>query len=267
MAGPMRPRAQSGHSAEVFLLLGRQPFGVGLGSPDVSPSLRQAGPNQHYGQLSLGRFVKRGNQRRQFVFFHVLNFVYEQRDATFVGPGRFPARLQQVLKVRLQVTVVSEARFRLEIQPDFDVLLLHLQRTHESRQCSECPMRHVPRRLAVRQSQQRLSQLRHEKRGQRPILGRFYPRRADADALGVRQQAVQQNRLPYAAKPDHHSATAGPAYPGALQCDPNLLPQFVTAGQFRRLNTRPWHVGVAYRIHNYKIYGVYPSLQGEHKLP
>ena len=110
-----------------------QPFGVGLGSPHVAPSLRQAGPNQHYGQLSLGRSVKRGNQRRQFVFFHVLNFVYEQRDTTFVRPRCFPARLQQVLKVRLQVTVVSEARFRLEIQPDFDVLVLHLQRTRESR--------------------------------------------------------------------------------------------------------------------------------------
>src|SRR5436190_22541750 len=97
------------------------------------------------------------NERRQLVFLNVLQFIDEEnqrRSSLLRGGAHY---LEQCLQVVLEIAVIREPWLRLEIQADFDVVVLDLQGARKAREPLE---RAFGQRLRLRmagKAQQRLS--------------------------------------------------------------------------------------------------------------
>jgi hypothetical protein len=79
----------------------------------------------------------------------------EQGDARVGRLGRPADDLQQILQVRFQIAVVGQARLRLEIQADLNVLILELEGADEARKPSESAPGEFDGRAAGGESQHR----------------------------------------------------------------------------------------------------------------
>ena len=111
-----------------------QALGIRLRASHAAAQLRQARAHERNRQLALGRAVQSRDQRRQLFFFHVLQLVDEQHERG-AGTLRGSAdRLEQRGQVVLEIAVVGEAGLGLEIDPDLDIVKLHLQRARETRE-------------------------------------------------------------------------------------------------------------------------------------
>ena len=170
-------------------------------------------------------------------------------------PGALRGRadgFEQRREIVLEVAVVGEARLRLEVEADLDVLVLDLQRLGEARERAQRALAERLRLLVARQAQQRDAQLRREQRRQRTALGRLDAQRLDARRLGVVAHAVEQHGLADAAQADHQDALRRQAAADALDRDADLLAQLVAAGELRRRRAGARGIGIGDGVHGAK---------------
>jgi hypothetical protein len=104
--------------------------------------------------------MQRRDEGFEFLFLDVLKLVNEDRQGGAVGCGRLSGNFQQCLKVVLEVAVVRQAGFCVEVEAHFDILILHLERLGEARQALQCALGEILRSCASGKPQQRLAELR-----------------------------------------------------------------------------------------------------------
>ncbi len=102
-----------------------------------------------------------------------------------------------------KIAVIRKTRFRVEIKPYLDILVLHLQPRCKPGQRPQCSLRKALSLLVARESQQGLAQLRGQHRRQRAVLGGLYPQSLDTGPLRVSPDSIQEHGLAYPSKSDH----------------------------------------------------------------
>ena len=75
----------------------------------------------------MGRSVQGHNQRRQFVFLDVLQFIHEKRNAGSVRFRGGSYGFKEGSQVGVEVSVVRKPRLRVEIKADFDVVVFEFE--------------------------------------------------------------------------------------------------------------------------------------------
>ena len=91
--------------------------------------------------------MQRHYQSGQLVFLDILEFVYEESDATVIRLSGNSHHFKQVLQVCFQVAIVRQARFGIEIEPNFNVLIFHFQCGGRNPPMLSALFGHVPLRL------------------------------------------------------------------------------------------------------------------------
>ena len=133
--------------------------------------------------------------------------------------------------VLLQVAVVGQPGFGIEVQAHFDVLVLHLESLGETGQSPQRPLRQVSRPLVSGQFQQSLAQPGRQHRGQGPVFGGFDEQGVQAGRLRFFPYPVEQDGLADAAQTDQEDALGRPGASNPFQRDPGRLAQFVPPRQ------------------------------------
>ena len=233
-----------------------QALGIGLGASHLPGQLRQARAHQHHRHLLLRAAMQRGDQRGQLLLLHVLQFVDEHHQRGAAGLGRAPRGFQQRLQVVLQVAVVGQARFGLQVDADLDIGVLELEAAREAGQRAQRATAQFARLLRARQPQQGLAQLRGEDGRQRSAFRGLDAQRMQPRALGVVAHAVEQHGLADPAQSDHEHALGVAAGAHALAGDVHGAQQFVATGQFRRRRARAGSIGIGDRIHDRRLGGL-----------
>ena len=193
--------------------------------------------------------MQRRDQRLELLVIDVLQLVDEHRERRARLVRRGARRLEQRLEIVLEIAVVGETGLGVEIESDFDVLVLHLQRLRETGERAQCAVRELLRLRISGKPEQRLPQLRREDRWQRPVLRRLDAQRLDPAALRFIAHTIEQHGLPHAAQPDHQDALRRTPEPHALERDPDGLDQIVPAGEFGGRCPRPGRERIGYGIH------------------
>ncbi|MNZ93263.1 hypothetical protein D3C78_1123220 [compost metagenome] len=105
------------------------------------------------------------NQRGQLIFGNVLQLVDEHHQRRVGALCGLAGLLQQGRQVAFQVTVISQARFWLQVQAYFYVRVGNLQRLCKTGKGSQPPLSQVPSRFHPAQAKQRQAQLRRQQCG------------------------------------------------------------------------------------------------------
>src|SRR6266487_3377551 len=81
--------------------------------------------------------MQSSNEGRKLVFCDILQFINEKNQGGLRLRRRLGSDFEQSLQVMLEVGIVGEARLRIEIKADFDVLIFHFQRLRKTGQSSQ----------------------------------------------------------------------------------------------------------------------------------
>ncbi len=65
------------------------------------------------------------NQGCKLFFFYILQFIDKDCECGIRSLRRLASRHYQCREIVLKIAVVSEPRLRLEVEPDFDIVILH----------------------------------------------------------------------------------------------------------------------------------------------
>jgi len=69
-----------------------------------------------------------------------LEFIDENRQRSFRLLRGGASRFEQRLQIVLEIAVIGETGFRVEIEADFDIGVFHFQRLGESGKCAQRPL-------------------------------------------------------------------------------------------------------------------------------
>ena len=106
--------------------------------------------------------VERGNQRRQLVFRHILEFVDEKFECRLTFVRGIAEGCKEIREIGVEVAAVGQPNLRVVIYPDFQVLIICPESTEETRQRPHGSLCIVLERLAAAQAQESRQQCRSE---------------------------------------------------------------------------------------------------------
>ena len=143
----------------------KQALRIRFGVTHLPAQLRESGAHQCNGETSLGAAMECGDEYGELRLRHILEFVDEEDQCGFRALGRCTDRFKQGLQIVLQITVIGETGFRFEIEPHFDIVILHLQCLREPGERAERPLRSFFGLFVTTQAEQCKAQLGREQGG------------------------------------------------------------------------------------------------------
>src|SRR5215469_5239817 len=158
-------------------------------------------------------------------------------------------RRQKVAQVRVQISAVRQSALRLEIGADLDVLVFDLESLGESGQRSSGTRQVGSYFFASIQTQERDTQDRYEKSGQRSFFRCLDSDAGESPSLGLAFDSVQQHRFPNTPQSVKNQAAGSPSGPYPVERYGRALDKLVSSGKLRGRRTGARCVGILARIH------------------
>lgn len=121
----------------------------------------------------MGRSVQSHNQRRQFVFLDVLQFVHKKRDACSVRLRGGPYGFKEGSQVGVEVSVVRKPRLRVEIKADLDVVVFEFEGFRKPCESRQGALRQLLRGFPAQKFDQGAPQFRRQNGGEGSGLRRL----------------------------------------------------------------------------------------------
>ncbi|HRW61164.1 MAG TPA: hypothetical protein P5340_10990 [Defluviicoccus sp.] len=181
--------------------------------------------------------VEGKDQSGQVLFGDILEFV-EGKDHGRMPLGGSPANGgKKVSKVSFQIATVGDPLVGLEVEADFDVLILDLEGVDKAPQCAQGRSQSSAGSFAAAQAEQGCSQRRGKQARQRSIFRCFDLDRGEATSLGLEANLVQEHSLADAAQPIEDETAGGTPDLDAVEGDACALNNVVTARKLRRRET------------------------------